>query len=107
MLSAVVRAGRDRFATARAQRTLPSQDEEGCEVTQQSSGISRFWRKSSASTDAGCVEVRRTNSGVQVRDSKNPNGPILEFNDQEWNAFVAGVALGEFQISGTMNQCPA
>jgi hypothetical protein len=103
MLSAVVRKSRS-FRGAGTQRMLPLRDEKGCEVAQQSSGISRFWKKSSASNDAGCVEVRRTSSGVQVRDSKDPDGPVLEFNDREWNAFVAGVALGEFRISGTTTQ---
>jgi len=106
MLSAVMRESRSSLA-ARAQRTLPLRDEEGAKVAQQSSGISRSWKKSSASTDAGCVEVRRTSSGIQVRDSKNPDGPVLEFNDIEWNAFVAGVALGEFRIAGTIDQCSA
>ena len=61
-------------------------------------GLFEFWKKSSISGDGGCVEVRRTSSGVQVRDSKNPDGAVLHFTDREWTAFLEGVALGEFRI---------
>jgi hypothetical protein len=29
-------------------------------------------------------------------DSKNPDGSVLIFSHTEWQAFVAGVKLGEF-----------
>lgn len=57
------------------------------------------WFKSSFSNGQGgnCVEVT-TNlpSIVAVRHSKNPDGPKLVFTPDEWRAFVAGVAAGEF-----------
>ena len=62
-------------------------------------GISEIWKKSSASGDGACVEVRRTHRGVQLRDSKNSGGAVLEFTDAEWMAFLKGVTLGEFHIS--------
>jgi hypothetical protein len=77
---------------------LPSRGEEGRVVTRKLSGISGKWKKSSASGDGACVEVRRTHRRVQVRDSKNSNGAVLEFTDAEWIAFIEGVALGEFHI---------
>jgi hypothetical protein len=49
------------------------------------------WRKSSYSGNGGadCVEVA---SGlpdvVAVRDSKNPDGPILTFSRDEWASFI-------------------
>lgn len=58
------------------------------------------WRKSSRSGGSGqCVEVA-TNfpDVVAVRDSKNPFGPVLTFNPQEWAAFVSGVQDGEFDL---------
>jgi len=67
-------------------------------VEESSCGISGKWKKSSASTDGECVEVRRTISGIQVRDSKDPTGAVLNFTDAEWRAFLDGVALGEFRI---------
>ncbi|ATE57281.1 DUF397 domain-containing protein [Actinosynnema pretiosum] len=43
------------------------------------------WRKSSRSNAAAnCVEVARTPNGVLVRDSKNPNGPVLRFSAAAW-----------------------
>ena len=64
-----------------------------------SSGLSGLWKKSPTSgADGDCVEVRRTPFGIQVRDSKNPDGAVLHFTDREWSAFLEGVALGEFRI---------
>jgi Domain of unknown function (DUF397) len=74
-------------------------------VAESSSGISGLWKKSSASGTEGCVQVRRTQSGVQVRDSKNPDGTVLDFTDAEWVAFLKGVALGEFRIAGPATEC--
>jgi hypothetical protein len=55
------------------------------------------WRKSVRSDQGNCVEVAFAADGtVGVRDSKNPAGPVLEFNPGEWNAFIAGAQAGEF-----------
>lgn len=43
-----------------------------------------------------CVEVAFDADKVHVRDSKNPDGPVLEFTPQEWDAFIQGVKQGEF-----------
>ncbi|RCG28168.1 DUF397 domain-containing protein [Sphaerisporangium album] len=52
------------------------------------------WQKSARSggTGGGCVEVARNLPGVTaVRDSKNPDGPVLLFVPGEWGAFLNGV----------------
>jgi Domain of unknown function (DUF397) len=51
------------------------------------------WHKSSYSNSgANCVEIARTRSGkVAVRDSKDPDGPVLTFSSDEWKAFVAKI----------------
>jgi hypothetical protein len=54
------------------------------------------WRKSSRSHDNGCVEVAFVEDQVALRDSKNPNGPVLVFTAREWAAFLSGVRDGEF-----------
>ncbi len=57
------------------------------------------WRKSSHSGGEGgnCVQVRRrSDGGRDVRDSKNPDGPVLAFTSEEWKAFASGVKDGEF-----------
>jgi Domain of unknown function (DUF397) len=36
--------------------------------------------------------------GVVLRDAKNPDGPVLHFTRQEWEAFVAGIEDGDFHL---------
>lgn len=56
------------------------------------------WMKSSLSTHNGsCVEVRGLEEDtIRVRDSKHPRGAVLSFTLAEWDAFIGGVRLGEF-----------
>jgi Domain of unknown function (DUF397) len=50
------------------------------------------WRKSSHSGSEGnCVEVAFTPDVVGVRDSKNPDGPVLIFTSAQWRTFLVGV----------------
>jgi hypothetical protein len=57
------------------------------------------WRKSILSDTGGCVEVAFAQGSVGVRDTKDRGaGPILEFNEREWRAFIGGVAAGEFDF---------
>jgi hypothetical protein len=57
------------------------------------------WRKSSHSDTGGCVEVANVGGVIGVRDTKaTGSGPILEFSEAEWSAFLAGVAGGEFSV---------
>jgi hypothetical protein len=57
-----------------------------------------MWVKSSLSAANGnCVEVSRDPAGqVLVRDSKNPDGLVLVFSREVWEAFLSGVRNGEF-----------
>lgn len=55
------------------------------------------WRKSTGSDSGGCVEVAFASGVIGVRDTKDHGaGPILEFNEHEWRAFLAGAAGNEF-----------
>ncbi|WP_344481281.1 DUF397 domain-containing protein [Nonomuraea monospora] len=68
------------------------------------------WRKSSLSGNgANCVEVAAVDAGllslakgkssdrlVLIRDSKDPEGPVLAFTKAEWDAFSDGLVAGEF-----------
>lgn len=57
--------------------------------------------KSSHSGAAGhCVEVDRTSAApeVLVRDTKDRSIPPMRYTADEWEAFVAGVKDGEFDL---------
>lgn len=64
------------------------------------SDLSRaVWRKSSYSNGQGgnCVETCvLPGGGRAVRHSKDPSGPTLVFSAAEWQAFIAGLKVGEF-----------
>lgn len=75
-------------------------------------GADHDWQKASQSSGgSNCVEVTVTydTSGAGhktgseklylMRDSKNPDGPVLAFTPAEWEAFVLGVKDGEFDIA--------
>ncbi|MEE4594575.1 DUF397 domain-containing protein [Streptomyces sp. DSM 41524] len=52
------------------------------------------WRKSSYSNNDGgvCVEVADNLPGiVPVRDSKDPDGPVLIFTNNSWSTFIASL----------------
>lgn len=47
------------------------------------------WRKSSRSTSEGnCVEIAQSRIRAGVRDSKNPDGPILTFPAAALSTFL-------------------
>ncbi|MFD5464633.1 DUF397 domain-containing protein [Kitasatospora sp. NPDC127059] len=56
------------------------------------------WFKSSYSGNGGsCVEVSPDIVGVvPVRDSKDPEGPVLVFRGAAWASFIAATVSGEF-----------
>jgi hypothetical protein len=65
------------------------------------------WRKSSYSSGNGgaCVEVavvpgskEGSDYVITMRDSKDPDGPVLTFTPAEWEAFTLGVQDGEFDV---------
>jgi hypothetical protein len=61
-------------------------------------GRDSVWTKASRSAASGqCVEMRRQAGLVEVRDSKDPEGPMLRFTRAEFLAWVDGAANGEFR----------
>ncbi|HEY5987243.1 MAG TPA: DUF397 domain-containing protein [Streptosporangiaceae bacterium] len=55
------------------------------------------WRKAQLSVANGaCVQVARTGGMLAMRDSKDPDGPVLMYTPVEWHAFLDGVKKGEF-----------
>lgn len=59
----------------------------------------REWVKSPLSNPNGnqCVELSFTSNAVGMRDSQNPDGAVLVFDNDEWNAFIGAVESGVFQ----------
>ncbi len=64
----------------------------------ESSAVWDPFRKSTFSAAGNCVEISLSDQGgARVRDSKHKGaGPLLEFSEGEWSAFLNGVAAGEF-----------
>jgi len=56
------------------------------------------WRKSSRCGTSTCVEVAKVGENYLIRDSKKPEAAALSFTEAEWDAFVEGVAAGEFRF---------
>jgi hypothetical protein len=55
------------------------------------------WLKAQSSTVNGqCVEIAAATGNVAIRDSKDPDGPILVYTPAEFRAFLDGARNGEF-----------
>jgi hypothetical protein len=69
--------------------------------------MSAVWVKSSLSFSNGnCVEVAELPGGsVGVRNSRDPEGPVLRFTQGAWDAFLSAARLGEFgRFGGTASR---
>jgi len=64
--------------------------------------MTAIWVRSSFSFSNGnCVEVASLPGGsVGVRNSRDPEGPVLKFTQGDWDAFLRGARLGKFGGSG-------
>ncbi|HET9654206.1 MAG TPA: DUF397 domain-containing protein [Kineosporiaceae bacterium] len=66
-------------------------------TTDRTVDISTPWIKAAASSTSGqCVEMRRIGGAVEVRDSKDPNGPTLRFSGTQFAAWLDGADGGEY-----------
>jgi hypothetical protein len=55
------------------------------------------WIKATVSAEGGdCVEVRRHDDAIEVRDSKDPDGAVLRFTAREFAAWLDGAKHAEF-----------
>jgi predicted secreted Zn-dependent protease len=58
-----------------------------------------IWRRSTRCANGSCVEVAVAGGHVAMRDSKIRNGPLLQFDRESWEDFLAGVRRGEFDLA--------
>ena len=63
------------------------------------------WIKASVSNAQGsCVQMRRVGEMIEVRDSKDPDGPVLRFRPDEIAAWLDGAKRGEFDDLPSVGQ---
>jgi hypothetical protein len=54
------------------------------------------WQKSERSLSNGeCVEVARAGAWIAVRDSKDPQGGMLDYSERAWRSFITKIVLNE------------
>jgi hypothetical protein len=76
--------------TGRYRLAAPSADASNKEADVSDTGQSQpRWFKSSRSGPGDCVDVAFVADAVWVRDSKDPDGPVLKFSAESWTAFLA------------------
>jgi hypothetical protein len=67
-----------------------------CMATEPNQDPPLIWRKSGASGGTGsCVEVAKSASSVQVRDSRNRTGTVLKLSCAQWRSLVQRIRDGE------------
>jgi hypothetical protein len=55
-----------------------------------------LWFRAVCCEDGSCVEVASAGEGIAMRDSKDQDGPVLQFTRAEWTAFLGGAKAGDF-----------
>jgi Domain of unknown function (DUF397) len=55
------------------------------------------WRRSQRCDNNQCVEVADVATGVALRDSTLPDGPILRFSSDDWAGFLSDLQAGRRQ----------
>jgi uncharacterized protein DUF397 len=79
---------------------LDGEDVARMSVAREDAGLR--WHKSSRSAGNGnCVEVAELSGTVAVRDSKNPQGPVLHFDADTWSRFVDAIRSGALDGPGS------
>lgn len=62
------------------------------------------WRKASRSVGNGeCVEISSHLGRVSIRDSKNPEGPVLSYSAKTFQAFLDTAKRGDSGRSACRN----
>lgn len=79
-------------------------------------GTRLTWRRAEGCVGGDCVEVspvwqtgdhpekNLAPDGMAVRNSRDPDGPVLTFTRSEWEQFLAGAHNGEFDLPADAGQ---
>lgn len=51
-----------------------------------------------SSGEDGRIQIAFVDDLIGMRDGHDPDGPVLVFTEDEWDAFVAGAKDGEFDV---------
>jgi hypothetical protein len=55
------------------------------------------WRKTRRSANNGaCVELAPVSGQILIRDSKDPNGPVIKYSGGSWRLFITAAKTGHF-----------
>jgi len=57
------------------------------------------WRRSSRCANGTCLEVAFDSESVYLRDSKDPDGPVLQFSHSAWRDLVGDIKASDFTRS--------
>ena len=58
------------------------------------------WRVSRTCESGACIMVARVGDSVVFGNTGHPNGPTYTYSRAEWNEFLAGAKLGDFDDIG-------
>lgn len=59
----------------------------------------KFAKSSFCGSAANCVEVGGDGAAAYMRDSKDQDGPVLEFSREAWTEFLAEARSGGFNAA--------
>lgn len=54
------------------------------------------WHISRTCETGACVKVARRGEFVLIGNTNSPEGPVSEFTTDEWQHFLSGVKMGDF-----------
>ena len=65
------------------------------DVSKDAEGSGCTWRRSVRSYGSGnCLEVAAlVGQSIHIRDSRNPQGAVLQFTPAQWSTFLEGVRI--------------
>ena len=58
--------------------------------------VNLAWQISRTCDGGQCIGVARRGDAVLIGNTSNPLAPVSEFTVSEWEQFLAGVKLGDF-----------